>query len=173
MTSDVEALPSGAEMSARDLSPDQFETFYSECWPTVFKSLAATVGDRDLAGEAVDEAMARAYARWPKVREMENPQGWVYRVAYRWAIDRLRRRNVERKVIGRFRPETSAGDPTVEPKLSPALASLPVGQRAVVILACVFEWRQAEIADVLGIRVGTVKSRLHRGLERLREELES
>lgn len=166
MTSEVEA-------DEQELRPVQFESFYSAFWSEVFKPLAATLGDRDLAREAVDEAMVRAYTRWPRVRTMSNPQGWVYRVAYRWAIDRMRRRKVERRLIPRLVTDTTGSDPMVEPKLSPALASLPVEQRAVVVLACVFEWPQAEIADVLGIRVGTVKSRLHRGLQRLREELDS
>lgn len=160
-----------ADVSLREIRPVRFETFYSSCWLDVFKPLTATIGDRDLAREAVDEAMVRAYAQWSKVHAMDNPQGWVYRVAYRWAIDRIRRRKVEQRLIPRLGADTTTDDLTVEPKLSPALASLPVEQRAVVILACVFEWPQAEIADVLGVRVGTVKSRLHRGLERLREEL--
>lgn len=166
MTSDVEA-------DVQELRPVRFESFYSAFWSDVFKPLAATLGDRDLAREAVDEAMVRAYTRWPRVRTMSNPQGWVYRVAYRWAIDRIRRRKVERRLIPRFVTDTTGSDPMFEPKLSPAMASLPVEQRAVVVLTCVFEWPQAEIAEVLGIRVGTVKSRLHRGLQRLREELDS
>lgn len=161
------------DTDVHELRPEQFEAFYSAFRTEVFKPLAATLGDRDLAREAVDEAMVRAYTRWSRVRKMDNPEGWVYRVAYRWAIDKIRRRKVESRLIPRLTPESSANDPMVEPKLSPAMAALPVEQRAVVILACVFEWPQAEIAEVLGIRVGTVKSRLHRALQRLREELDS
>lgn len=164
-------MSSDVDVGVENLRPVRFESFYASCWPQVYRPLAATLGDRDLAREATDEAMVRAFAHWSRVRAMENPEGWVYRVAYRWAIDRLRRRSVERRVTALFRPESPTGDPMVEPKLSPALAALPVEQRAVVILACVFEWPQAEIAEVLGVRPGTVKSRLHRGLQRLREEL--
>ncbi len=166
-------MTSDLDMSVQELRPAEFETFYSGCWLDIFKPLAATLCDRDLAREAVDEAMVRAYARWPKVRTMDNPQGWVYRVAYRWAIDKIRRRKVERRLMPRLALAPTGDDPTVEPNLSPALASLPVQQRAVVVLGCVFEWTQAEIAEVLGIRVGTVKSRLHRALQRLREELDT
>jgi len=41
----------------------------------------------------------------------------------------------------------------------------------VIVLACAFDWSERQIADTLGIRPGTVKSRLHRGLQNLREEL--
>ncbi|MFP4554798.1 MAG: RNA polymerase sigma factor, partial [Actinomycetota bacterium] len=77
MTPDVDS-------GVQELRPVQFEAFYSTFWAEVFKPLAATIGDRDLAREAVDEAMVRAYARWSRVRTMANPKGWVYRVAYRW-----------------------------------------------------------------------------------------
>lgn len=59
----------------------------------------------------------------------------------------------------------------VEPGLSSALDTLPIEQRAVVVLACAFDWSQKEIAEALHIRPGTVKSRLHRGLNRLRKEI--
>jgi RNA polymerase sigma-70 factor (ECF subfamily) len=159
------------DASVHEIRPSLFEVFYAEAWLEVYRPLAATLGDRELAREAVDEAMARAFAHWTRVRKLGNAKGWVYRVAYHWAIDRIRKRNTERRIIPRL-AHSSVGDaPVVTPELSGALASLPVGQRAVVVLACVFDWPQREIAHVLGIQVGTVKSRLHRGLERLREEL--
>jgi len=133
--------------------------------------LTATLGDSDLAADAVDEAMARAFARWQLVRDTDNAEGWVYRVALNWALDRLRRRSRERRLLPRLVPAAERGDPLVEPGLDPALAALPIEQRAVVVLAVAFDWSHRQIADALGIRPGTVKSRLHRGLQRLREEL--
>ncbi len=153
------------------IAPPTFEDFYRRSWVEVYRPLAATIGDPDLAAEAVDEAMVRAYARWRKVREAENPEGWIYRVALRWAIDRLRRRQRERRFENRLADVASTREPEVEPGLWPALAALPVEQRAVVVLAAAYDWPERRIADTLGIRPGAVKSRLHRGLERLRREL--
>jgi RNA polymerase sigma factor (sigma-70 family) len=154
------------------LRPSDFSTFYRVTWSEIYRPLVVTIRDPDLAAEAVDEAMERAYARWSRVSAMSNPEGWIYRVAYRWAIDRLRRRSTERRLLPRLITDSPSGEiPAVEPMLDGALAVLPIEQRAVVVLSCAFDWTESEIADALGIRPGTVKSRLHRGLTRLREEL--
>src|ERR1700733_14749109 len=70
-----------------------FEAFYAEARTPLARALAVTTGDRDLAVEAVDEAMARAYQRWSRIARLENPGGWVYRVGLNWATSVLRRRN--------------------------------------------------------------------------------
>ena len=153
------------------LRPLDFEVFYRQSWDVVYRPLAATLGDSDLAAEAIDEAMARAYAKWRSVQRMNNPQGWVYRVAYRWSIDRLRRKGRERRLLPRLVDAPANGEAQVEPGLDAALGSLPMEQRAVVVLSGAFDWSEAQIAEALGIRPGTVKSRLHRGLEHLRREM--
>jgi RNA polymerase sigma-70 factor (ECF subfamily) len=153
------------------LRPAGFEAFYRSSWRAVYRPLAATIGDPDLAAEAVDEAMTRAYARWASLHSVGNLEGWVYRVAYRWAVDRLRRRVRERVLLARLRPRYDDPAPSAEPGLQPALARLPIEQRAVVVLACAFDWSEHDIAVALSIRPGTVKSRIHRGLMRLREEM--
>ncbi|MFQ5524311.1 MAG: RNA polymerase sigma factor [Acidimicrobiia bacterium] len=150
----------------------EFEVFYDLAWGSVFRPLAVTLGDPELAAEAVDEAMTRAFARWRFVQQMSNPEGWVYRVAYRWAIDRLRRHRTERRLLAKLaRVPFEEATIRVEPGLGAALETLSVEQRSVVVLACAFDWSEREIALALGVRPGTVKSRLSRGLERLRREL--
>ncbi len=159
--------------SNHDLETSQatFEVFYRRSWTTIYRPLAATLGDPDLAAEAVDEAMVRAFTKWATVSAMENAEGWVYRVAYRWSVDRLRRRRTEGRLAPKTLDRPVPDGVDIEPHLDRALANLPIGQRAVVILACALDWSEREIAAALGIRQGTVKSRLSRGLARLREEL--
>jgi RNA polymerase sigma-70 factor (ECF subfamily) len=165
MRADTEASTSG------QLRPSDFETFYQQAWDSVYRPLAVTVGDIDLAAEAVDEAMLRAFAKWRLVQRMDNREGWVYRVAYRWAIDRIRRLGRERRLAPQL-VDTRTSEPSiVEPGLDAALESMPLNQRSVVVLSCAFDWSESQIADALGIRPGTVKSRLHRGLEHLRREM--
>lgn len=148
-----------------------FEHFYRMSWHSTFRVLAATLGDVELAVEAVDEAMVRAFTRWQNLQHAENPEGWVYRVAFRWSVDRLRRRRREAVVVQRVGTPHLVEDHLVEPGLDDALDALSLEQRAVVVLACAFDWSEAEIAEVLGIRPGTVKSRLSRGLAILRKEI--
>src|SRR5690606_3996846 len=78
-----------------DLKLRNFEHFYAAEVDDLYRTLALVLRDADLAHEAVDEAMARAFQRWNKVRSYENPTGWVYRVAMNWALSRLRRRKRE------------------------------------------------------------------------------
>lgn len=145
-----------------------FETFYASGRDEVYRTLAVTLRNSELAREATDEAMVRAYSRWSKVRYYENPSGWVYRVAYNWALDRLRRAEPPiEDFAGRDLEESLP-----RPDLARALDSLPVDQRAVVVLRVVHDWSEDDVAYALDIPVGTVKSRLSRALQTLRTEVE-
>ena len=165
------SVDTARERIVERLRPTEFDVFYRMSWHDIYAPLAVTIGDADLAREAVDEAMARAYARWSRVRSATNPEGWVYRVAYRWAVDRLRRRSRERTLVLRLSGGSSTDEYWFEPGLDAALSALPLEQRAVVVLTLVVDWSEDDIARALSIRPGTVKSRLHRGLIKLRREL--
>lgn len=149
---------------------ESFDEFYAASRNRMSRSLAARLNDLDLATEAVDEAMERAFIRWPRVSLMTNTEGWVYRVAYRWAVDRLRRQNTERRLLPRLVTRDSSL-PEIEPRLDDALQTISRDQRAVVVLAHTYDWSQQQIAEALGIPLGTVKSRLHRALAALRAEI--
>lgn len=146
-----------------------FEAFYRAAWVEVYRLLAVTLRDPDLAREATDEAMTRAVRDWSKVRKVENQAGWVYRVGYNWAVDQIRRRQRRwrfPKVVGvSWQPELA------DPAVFDAVNRLPVHQRAVVVLRLVEDWSEREVAEALGVAPGTVKSRLSRALATLREEL--
>lgn len=160
-----------ADMTERATSLRQtaFEDFYRLQREPVFRALVATIGDPHLAAEATDEAMVRAYQRWRSVRRYQNPPGWVYRVGLNWARSRIRR---DRREI----PAPRASDRPMEdgtgfdPALLAAVAQLPLEYRTVIVLKYVLDWTQPEIAETLDISVGTVKSRLSRGLDQLQNK---
>jgi RNA polymerase sigma-70 factor (sigma-E family) len=149
-----------------------FSDFYRWERPGLYRALALTLGDADLAAEAVDEALVRAYQRWGRIRRYDSPAGWVYRVALNWAISRTRRRG--RVVpVAAVPDRAGAADPSLpDAELASALADLPEQQRAVVVLRYHLDWSTERVAAALGIPPGTVKSRLHRGLAALRAALE-
>src|SRR5687767_14795847 len=68
-----------------------FESFYRSEADRVRRALAVSLGDAHIAGEAVDEAMTRALARWDQVSLLDSPAAWVYRVGLNWSISRWRR----------------------------------------------------------------------------------
>lgn len=149
-----------------------FESFFFDNRDAVAHALALTIGDLDLATDATDEAMIRAYQRWAHVGTLQQPAGWVFRVALNYSRSRFRR--VARKaryattLRGDHHIDVPFSDHIADSKLLSALHSLPPERRAVVVLRVLLEFSEQECATTLGIRRGTAKSRLHRGLTQLR-----
>ena len=111
--------------------------------------------------EATAEAFAYGWEHWERVRQMENPAGYLYRVGQSWA-----RRRPLRRVLFPDRPAME--QPWVEPGLGPALQALSTRQRQAVILVYAMGLSQAETATMLGLKPTSVQNHLKRGLERLR-----
>jgi RNA polymerase sigma factor (sigma-70 family) len=145
-----------------------FAAWYSDTRPTVVRALTLTLGDADLAREAVDEALTRAYQSWAKVQSLDSPGGWVYRVALNWALSSFRRLRPSKRA---FHVIPSDMPLPADAAIARALNALDVDQRAVVVCRYLLGWSEQETADVLQIRPGTVKSRLSRASSQLRSQL--
>ncbi|MGN6692917.1 MAG: RNA polymerase sigma factor [Aquihabitans sp.] len=124
------------------------------------------VGSEPIAEEIVQEAFAAVYARWDRI---ENPGGFLRQCVVNGAHSSLRRRSLERRKAQLLVDEGTA---PAGRELLDALAALPIGWRSVVVLRFYEGMTQEEIAVALDMRLGTVKSSLHRGLAKLREALE-
>ncbi len=99
-----------------------FEDFYRAERQAIVRAVTSTLNDRDLATESADEAFARAYERWPEVAQMDNPSGWVYRVAVNLGRNRLKRLDLERRrppPPGRDVPDIDAPPTRPSPWRSP------------------------------------------------------
>jgi RNA polymerase sigma-70 factor (ECF subfamily) len=166
----AEPLPAERPVEVSELQAVLFPEFYRESRERIARALTLTLGETDLALDAVDEAMARAYQRWSRVGALDNPGGWVYRVALNWSCSVLRRR----RRAPQLRPDRDATDvgPISEPTVLRALAELDVRQRAVVVCRHLLGWSEAETATALSTPVGTVKSRLHRANQVLARRLD-
>ena len=142
------------------VATESFEHFYRANRADVAKALALTLRDTELASDAVDEAMARAYERWSHVRSLDNPVGWVYRVGLNWSRSFLRR--ARRRPPIWMTPNESVSDASgIDPAVDRALGELSVDQRAVVVCRLLIGYSEAQTARALDIRPGTVKSRLN------------
>lgn len=161
---------SGTVAKARPSPTDSFADFYGLHAGPIGQALQLTLGDRELAEDALNEAMARALQRWKRVASFTNPEGWVYRVAMNWALSWMRRRRRERDRPLIARPATDLRASDVD--LERALAGLSVEHRAVVVCRFFLDWSVKQTAESLDIAAGTVKSRLARALENIRRELE-
>ncbi len=124
------------------------------------------VGSEQLAEEVVQDAFAAVYVRWDRI---DNPGGFLRQCVVNGAKGVLRRRSLERRKVVLL---VDDGQVAGARELLDALAELPLTRRAVVVLRFYEGMTQSEIADALDLRLGTVKSSLHRGLAELREALE-
>ena len=150
-----------------------FAAFYAAEAESVHRALRATVVSPTVAREAVDEAMARAYERWSVVRTYDAPAGWVYRTALNWSISWWRKHRRERALPDAGDEDRTVGEIDPEGALAlDALRRLPLDQRAVVVCRVLLDLDVAATALALDIAEGTVKSRLSRGLDALRTDLE-
>ncbi len=152
------------------IEPPTFDAFYRQHRTGLIRAMAVTLHDLDAATDAVDEALARACQHWGRIRTLQSPAGWVYRVALNLGRSRLRR--LGRRLPGWALPTTTAPETTpIDPAIDQALAGLTVDQRSVVVCRLLLGWSEARTAEVLGVRPGTVKSRLSRAVGHLQPTL--
>jgi RNA polymerase sigma-70 factor (sigma-E family) len=154
------------EPTAPDRSPAAFSALYLHEYVGLVRLAYLILGSRELAEEVVQDAFVRLHGRW---RRVDNPGGYLRTSVVNGCRDVRRRLVRYRAREPRLAVRAETYDAPDE--LSDALAALPVRQRAVLVLRFYGGMSEAEIATTLGIRPGTVKSSLHRGLERLRREL--
>lgn len=149
-----------------------FESFFGGQYPMLVGALYLLTGDQAEAEDLAQEALARAYERWDRVREMDSPGGYVYRTAVN-----LNRKRARRAAIGmRLRLQQSSPDPVayVESRrdVMKALADLPVGQREALVLTEWLDLTADEAGAILGIEGASVRSRVHRAKRVLRTRLD-
>ncbi len=132
-------------------------------------------GDRDLAEEVVAEVFVRLYTPWQQGK-IDDPGAYVRRAIINHVNSTFRRLEVRRRHDRTNVPQLAApADAGVDDRdtVQRALLVLPVRQRAAIALRYLDDLSEAETADALGISVGTVKSQVSRGLDRLRELLDA
>lgn len=150
-----------------------FETCFHEQYPKLVALGVAMCGDREVARELAQETMLRAHDRWDDVAEYDAPVAWLRRVMTNLLIDHHRTTTVERSAIDRLRVSTTASiaGPEVGTEWARLIAPLPPAQRAIVTLYYGEDRAVEEIAEILDIATGTVKSGLAKARARLAAEL--
>jgi RNA polymerase sigma factor (sigma-70 family) len=148
-----------------------FAAFYDAQHASVLIAVRATLGDAQLADDAVDEAFVRAAERWSTVRDHERPAAWVYRVAINWATS-WRRKWSQRPTLPPEVLDRAHRDDLGDVTLLDDLAQLPLAQRQMLVLRYVLGYSVPETATALDVAEGTVKSAVHRARQQLRADLE-
>jgi RNA polymerase sigma factor (sigma-70 family) len=166
--------PITGEWDARRLS---FEAEALEHVDALFRVALRFVGNAADADDLVQDTLFRAYQAWDQYERGTNAKGWLITILRHVFINEYRR-NVRRREIletqGDREPEHSAIrylDDLVDDEVLLAIDSLPLTYREVVMLRDLEDLHYDEIATMLGVPVGTVKSRLFRAREMLKEKL--
>ncbi|WP_319463513.1 RNA polymerase sigma factor SigM [Micromonospora sp. RTP1Z1] len=176
-TTDIELLRAHVA-GDRDAFTELFHRHRDRLWAVALR----TLGDREEAADALQDALLSAHRAAARFRGDSAVTTWLHRIVVNACLDRLRRRQAHATVplpdgvhtdgepgrhTGGVEPAAPVRDHDTALVVRQALAELPVEQRAALILVDVQGYPVAEVARILGVAEGTVKSRCARGRARL------
>lgn len=151
---------------------ERFREFVATRSPALLRTAYLLTGDVHHAQDLLQTALLATARRWARIRE--RPEPYLRRAMYRHQVNRWRARARRPEALVAVPPERAARrdhaqDTVVRHRLIEALRTLPPRQRTVVVLRYYEDRPEAEVAEVLGISVGTVRSQASRALAKLRE----
>ena len=152
-----------------------------------FTTLALAVGDRlyltarlilrdsDRAEDAAQEALVRAWQELPRLRDPDRFEAWIRRTLVNACYDEAKRerRRAEVRILADVGTPEPSADMILRDRLEAGFRRLPVDQRAVLVLHHYLGLSLAEVAEAVGVPLGTVKSRLHYATSSMRAALEA
>ena len=165
-----------ATMTAERTRDEEFRAFFVAEGENLRRFGVFLTGDAEKGADLAQEAMARTYRHWKRIRN-EDPGPYARRTLVNLVRSAHRRSLVERRhredrKHEDFHIQSDSGRVDEWLRISEALKSLPPMRRAVVVLRFYEDMSEADIARVLDRPLGTVKSDLHRALNKLRPLLE-
>ncbi len=182
-----EARAEDERLIARVVEGDRgaFEMLYDRYASTVFGLALRMLGDREVAEDAVQEIFWRVWRRLGSFDRSRAFAPWLFGIAHNYCIDELRRRKVrpqsvyeddENPILSEIADEADVGESALLAEqgrlVRSALEQLPEEQRQTLLLAYFGGLTQQEIAAKLGNPLGTVKTRMRLGLQKLRAVLQ-
>ncbi|HLB12718.1 MAG TPA: sigma-70 family RNA polymerase sigma factor [Dehalococcoidia bacterium] len=154
--------------------PRAYEELVRRYQRRLYNLAGRLTGDREEAEDLAQEALVRAYVALPRFRKGERFSPWVYKIAVNLCINYLRRRktlvalNDQAPFVDRSpTPEQSLERGETQATVQKAILALPEQYRAVILMRHQQELSYSEIAEALGLPLGTVKTHLFRAREML------
>jgi RNA polymerase sigma-70 factor (ECF subfamily) len=167
--------------AARTDARREFEERLAECGPLAFRVARGVLRNSADAEDVAQEALLRAYKSFHRLRDRNRFSAWLVRISFRLALDRLRsaKRRERRDALWSQpahlpRPATAedvAASNQFQGHLERALEELPEKLRLVLLLSAMDGYTIEEIAGIIGVPVGTVKSRIFIARKKLAEKL--
>jgi len=156
----------------------EFEERLAECGTLAFRVARGVLRDTADAEDVAQEALLQAFRRFRHLRDRSRFRAWLVRIAFRLALDQTRssRRRERRETlwavaVPRSTAEDMAAASEFGRRLEKAMETLPEKLRLVLLLSAIDGHSLEEVAELLHLPVGTVKSRLHIARRRLAEKL--
>jgi RNA polymerase sigma-70 factor, ECF subfamily len=156
----------------------EFEDHLEECGTLAFRVARGVLHNAADAEDIAQEALLRAYRRFDRLRDRTRFRAWLVRMTFRLALDQTRstRRREQRETLWAVDiPKPTAEDLAASSefgnRLAQAMESLPEKSRLVLLLSSIDGHSLEEVAALLRVPVGTVKSRLHSARKQLAEKL--
>jgi len=166
-----------ARGASATIAESEWETLLTANAPLAFRVARGVLRNGADAEDVAQEALLQAYRRRDRLRERSRFRAWLVRISFRLALDRLRavKRRLQRETQWVFE-NTRTSSSTVasaefQRHLERGLDELPEKQRLVLLLAAMEGHSLEEVALLLGLPLGTVKSRLFFGKKALAEKL--
>jgi RNA polymerase sigma-70 factor (ECF subfamily) len=172
---------SGTPETGSEWQPPSWEEVVTEHSARVYRLAYRLTGNRHDAEDLTQEVFVRVFRSLSSYRP-GTFEGWLHRITTNLFLDQARRKarirfdalaeDADSRMPGRIAaPDTHMLDGQFDDDVEAALAELPPDFRAAVVLCDIEGLTYEEIADVLGVKLGTVRSRIHRGRAMLRTAL--
>jgi RNA polymerase sigma-70 factor, ECF subfamily len=149
-----------------------FEGFFEELAPTLFRRLYLITGDRGEAEEIMQDSFIVVFERWDRVQQMEDPEGYLYRVAFN--THRRHRRRAETALLRTLHikpPVDEFGAVETRTVIAAGLAALTPRQRAALVLTELLGYSSEEAGSIMKVRSSTVRVLAHQGRATMRRHM--
>lgn len=154
----------------REQAMTMLERWVTAYQPVVFRAAYLILRDKQAAEDVAQDTFIRAYNAALRMNPGDGVRSWLYRIAVNTSLNELRRRKRETTAVTKLDKDTES-DPTdrsdTQAVVSEAIDRLPDRLRVTVICRYFLDLSEAEMARVLKVRPGTVKSRLHEARQML------
>jgi RNA polymerase sigma-70 factor (sigma-E family) len=169
--------PTPSEVIAEPAAGDarEFDAFVAARGSALLRTAYLLTADAAAAEDLLQDTLVRAWSRWSRVRRADAPEAYVRRMLVNASISRWRssRSRFSRERLMAEPPDVAAPDRVGrDDELWRAVVALPPRQRAVLALTYFEDRADAEIAELLGCAVGTVKSQRAKALRTMRTRLD-
>ena len=162
-----------AEAGRTRVEVPDFDSWVAARGPALLRLAYVLTGNGTDAEDVVQDALSRALPRWSRISTVDDPDAYVRRMVVNAHVSRwrkLRRREVPVEVV-HDRPVPAGVGAEDRDRLWRACRALPPDQRTAVVLRFYEDLDYAEIAALTGVREGSVRSRVSRGIAAMRHEL--